>query len=91
MHDVPLLFETGIDRHMDLNVLITAPYEVRAQRVFARSGMPRDAFETRNAAQMPDDEKRARADVVLSNDTSPQDLQHAIDRIWRERIAPQRD
>jgi dephospho-CoA kinase len=88
VHDVPLLFETGLDHQMDLSVLVTAPLEARAARVQARSGMSREAFDARNAAQMSDAEKRKQADVVLANDADLEALQGAADRVWRERIAP---
>lgn len=88
VHDVPLLFETGLDDQMDLSVLVTAPLEARAGRVQARSSMSREAFDARDAAQMPDAEKRKQADIVLSNDAGLEALKGAADRVWRERIAP---
>ncbi len=91
VHDVPLLFETGIDQQMNLNVLITAPPDVRAKRAWERSGMDRDAFDARDRAQMPDAEKREKADVVVINDAGLQELHEAVDQIWRERIAPYLD
>ena len=66
--DVPLLFETGGDRRCDAVVVVSAPPETQRSRAFERTGMNDDKLAMILAKQMPDAEKRARADFVV--DTS---------------------
>lgn len=64
--DVPLLFETGGDKRVDAIAVVTAPEDLQRARVLARAGMTEDEFEAILARQMPDSEKRHRADFTIN-------------------------
>lgn len=75
--DIPLLFETGSDAQMDAVVVVTAPPEVQRTRLLARAGMSQAQFEVILAKQLPDDQKRQRADYVIETST----LEHAKSQV----------
>jgi dephospho-CoA kinase len=66
--DIPLLFETGGDKRCDAVVVVSAPSTVQRARVFERTGMTEQKFAAILAKQVPDADKRRRADFVV--DTS---------------------
>ncbi len=63
--DIPLLFETGGEADMDVVVVVSAPPDLQRARVLERGSMSEAEFEAILAKQVPDAEKRARADVVV--------------------------
>lgn len=67
--DIPLLFETGGEAAMDAVAIVSVPRETQENRVMARGTMTRDQFLHILEKQMPDSEKRARADYVIITDT----------------------
>lgn len=63
--DIPLLFETGAEERVDHVVVVTAPYFVQRMRVLNRSNMTKEKFDAILTTQMPDIEKRNRADFIV--------------------------
>ena len=67
--DIPLLYETGADAACDAVVVVTAPPEVQRARVLARGEMTAADFELILSRQLPDVEKRAKADYIIATTT----------------------
>jgi dephospho-CoA kinase len=76
--DVPLLFETGGEKRVDAVVVVTTSPEVQRQRILARDDMTGEKLEAILARQLPDAEKRKRADFIV-------DTSHGLDPV-RARI-----
>lgn len=76
--DIPLLFETGGDARCDMVAVVTAPKTVQKARVLARPGMTESDLEGILAKQLPDSEKRVRADVIINTGL---DLEHARQQV----------
>ena len=81
--DAALLVESDYDYPLDALLVVTAEESVRLDRLEAR-GTPREEARRRMSAQAPDAEKRARADFVVPNDGTRDDLERELDRVLRK-------
>ncbi len=81
-----ILFESGIDRFMDKVIAVSAPENIRIERVASRDGASRQSVLDRMANQLTDRERESRADYVINNDGSIEELAvkvHEIDKKLR--------
>src|SRR5690606_18734734 len=97
--DIPLLYETGGEKRVDIVVVVSAPYDIQKTRVLARPDMDEAKFAAIHAKQVPDEEKRRRADFIVESDKG---LDHARaqvaaiiealkgrpGKVLKERLAP---
>lgn len=81
--DIPLLFEVGRAGDYDRVVLVDAPEALRLERLVRHRGLPEDEARRMMAAQMPAAQKRERADVVIDNDGTLEQLHARVDEVWR--------
>ncbi len=84
VHAIPLLFEVGLTEEFDAIVLVDAPADVRVERLVRDRGLDEDEAWAVVRAQMPAAEKRERADHVIDNDGSLEELERKARAVWRE-------
>ena len=85
--DVPLLFEAGWDALADETWVVALPREEQLKRLLARDkAMDEGEARARIAAQMPLAEKCARADVIVDNSGTKEEIREYIGKLWKERI-----
>jgi dephospho-CoA kinase len=80
--DIPLLFERNLVDEFDVVVLVDAPREIRLERLVRDRDLREEEAMAMIAAQMPAELKRARADVVIDNDSTPAALADRVTAAW---------
>jgi dephospho-CoA kinase len=89
--DVPLLFETGGEKRVDAVVVVTTTPEIQRQRILARDNMSSEKFDAILTRQLPDAEKRRRADFVVDTSNGLDPVRLRIRDILKEAVKmPQR-
>jgi dephospho-CoA kinase len=82
--DIPLLFENGAESRVDRIVVVTADEAVQKARVMARSGMTEEKFRMILSRQMPDAEKRRRADFIIDTGLGMDHARQRVDEILEQ-------
>ena len=82
--EIPLLFETGADRQMDKVIIASAPDDVQRQRALARPGMTEEKFNLILSRQMPNTEKRQKADFIINTGSSLQETEAEVIGLIKE-------
>ncbi|HVR90062.1 MAG TPA: dephospho-CoA kinase [Novosphingobium sp.] len=87
--DIPLLFEKGRSGEVDAVLVVSASPEAQRARVLARPGMSEEKFAKILGLQVPDADKRARADHVIDTGTSLAATRHAVQRLVHQLTGPE--
>ena len=85
--DVPLLFESGIDKFCDKILVVISDYEIQLNRIVERDNIDKELASKIIKSQLPNEERIKKADVVIENNSSLEDLFEKVERfcetIWR--------
>jgi dephospho-CoA kinase len=84
LSDIPLLFEAGVEKMVDLVLLVYIPPEEQIRRLMVRSSFTPEEAERRVASQMPIGEKILRADIVIRNEGPIEETAREVNRAWEE-------
>lgn len=76
--DIPLLFETGGEKYVDVSVVVTATPETQMDRVVTQRKIPLDVFKSIQGQQMPDQEKLKKADYIISTECDISDTESEV-------------
>ena len=82
--DAPLMFETDLDKDMDQTWLVTCRDEIRIKRVMARDNTSEEHVRARIAGQMPEAEKEKRADIIIDNSGTEEELRERVEELLKQ-------
>ena len=84
--DIPLLFETGGEKFVDYIVVVDAPREIQEERVLSRPNMTKEKFEKIITKQIPNHEKKKKADFIVDTSISIEDARNQVANIVKKII-----
>ena len=82
--DTPLLFETGADKDMDVTVVVSSPLELQRSRALSRPGMTIERLEMISSRQIPDRQKRQKADEIIENNSTLLELNKSVESLLKK-------
>ena len=85
--DVPLLYETGMEKDLDKVIVVYVPESVQLERLVQRDGLTEQAARNRIRSQISIEEKKRRADIIIDNSSSLEATQDAALKVYRELAA----
>jgi len=88
VNEVPLIVEAGLADRYDLVIVVLAAEQARLGRLVGARGMTPQQARERMRAQATDQQRRAVADIVITNDGSVEQTLAQVDTVWRERLFP---
>lgn len=88
IQEAALIYESGADRMLDAVAVVDASPDARVERVAARDGTTPQQVLTRMKHQLPPDELRRRADVVIENNGSHEDLRRQVEMLYQRLVSP---
>jgi dephospho-CoA kinase len=83
--DIPLLYESGLETWFREVMVVYIPRELQIARLTARDGLTPEQAEARLKAQMPIEEKKRRADIVIDNSGTLEETEKQVEAFWREK------
>jgi dephospho-CoA kinase len=86
VQDIPLLFESSLEKNFDAVIVVYAPLEQRIARVMERSNLIEAEIRARDSAQMRLEEKAKRADYVIDNSRDLAYLESQVEKVWQKFI-----
>ena len=82
--DTPLLFETGADKDMNVTIVVSTPLELQRSRALSRPGMTEERLEMILSRQIPDQQKRQKADEIIENNSTLPELEKAVEFLLKK-------